>query len=69
VRNGGLGDAEEAREVDADDGGELVLGVVGEGLGEEDPRVVDQGVDAANASTPASITRRAVVGSAMSPGP
>src|SRR3954469_16336726 len=38
---------EEPREVHADQRAELVVGVVGERLGDEDAGVVDQGVDAA----------------------
>ena len=49
VRDGQLGHAEEPGQVHSDRGGELVLRVVGEGLGDEDPGVIDQGVYAAEA--------------------
>ena len=42
-----LGHPEEAGQVHSDRGGEVILCVVGEGLGDEDPGVVDEGVDAA----------------------
>jgi hypothetical protein len=45
--DGELGDAEKAGEVGAREGGVVIQGVFGEGLGEEDARVVDEGVDAA----------------------
>ena len=49
LRNGQLGHAEEPGHVHSDRGGELFLRVVGEGLGDEDPGVIDQGVYAAEA--------------------
>jgi hypothetical protein len=39
-------DVEEAGEVDADDGGEVGLGVAGEGPGDEESGIVDERVDA-----------------------
>ena len=44
--DGELGDAEEAGDVDAEDRGEVRLGVPGERLGDEDAGVVDERVDA-----------------------
>jgi hypothetical protein len=43
--DGELSDVEEAGEVDADDGGEVGLGVAGEGPGDEEAGVVDERVD------------------------
>jgi hypothetical protein len=45
--DGELGDAEKAGEVGAREGGVVIQGVFGEGLGEEDARVVDEGIDVA----------------------
>jgi hypothetical protein len=47
--NDALGQPEESGQVDAGDQRVIVGGVVGEGLGDEDARVIDQGVDAAEA--------------------
>ena len=47
--DGALGQPEEPGEVDPDDQGVVVGGVVGERLGDEHAGVVDQGVDAAEA--------------------
>lgn len=44
-----LRDVEEPEQVQRDEGHQIVLGVVDEGLGDEDSGVVDQGVDAAEA--------------------
>ena len=44
--DGELRDVEESGEVDAQDGGVVGLGVLGEGLGDEDAGVVDECVDA-----------------------
>src|SRR6266404_5745446 len=43
--DGELRDVEEAGEVDADDGGEIGLGVAGEGPGDEVDGIVDERVD------------------------
>ncbi len=47
--NGAPGETEEPAEVDRNDGGEIVLGVVDERFGDEDACIVDERVDAAEA--------------------
>jgi len=66
--DGELRDVEESGEVDAQDGGVVGLGVLGEGLGDEDAGVVDECVDGPNRFTASEIVRSAVFRSAMSPG-
>ena len=56
---------EEPAQVDSGDRGVVGRGVVGERLGNEYVRVVDQGVDAPNRSSAAPMIRSAVAGSAM----
>src|SRR3954468_7396203 len=46
VRDGPLGEVEDAGDVDTRHGGVVLGGVLGERLGDEDARVVDHGVDA-----------------------
>jgi len=66
--DGELRDVEESGEVDAQDGGVVGLGVLGEGLGDEDAGVVDECVDAPESLYGFEIVRSAVFRSAMSPG-
>jgi hypothetical protein len=66
--DGELRGVEEPGGVDAQDGSVIGLGVLGEGLGDEDARVVDERVDAPEPVMPSEIARCAVFRSAMSPG-
>jgi hypothetical protein len=63
-----LADEEEAREVRGDLRVEVLRRVLGERLGDEDPGVVDEGIDTPELGQASRTIRSAVAGSPMSPG-
>jgi hypothetical protein len=66
--NGELRDMEESGDVDAQNGGVVGLGVLGEGLAMKMPALLMSVSMRPNRARPSEITRSAVVRSAMSPG-